>query len=181
MDKYFKAIDFAQKAHKGQYRKGSDIPYIIHPLGVMEILIRNGAKEDAVIAGVLHDVVEDTDYTIEDIRIIFGDRVAQLVDYASEPHKDDEWHNRKTHTIEMLKTLKDKDALYVICADKYHNVCSMCKDYENMGDKLWDKFKQGRKNQKWYYQNIAKILFSYDSEDKFFNEYIQMVVNFFGE
>ncbi|MDR1694429.1 MAG: HD domain-containing protein [Lactobacillaceae bacterium] len=180
MDKYFEAIDFAQNAHKGQYRKGSHTPYIVHPLSVMEILIRNNAKEEVAIAGVLHDVVEDTEYTLEDIRERFGERVAKLVSYASEPHKDAPWKNRKEHTIELLRTLDDKDALYVICADKYHNICSMIKDYEILGDMLWSKFKYGREDQKWYYKTVAEILLSHDEEDDFFKRYMEKVKKFFG-
>ena len=57
-DNIFKAIEFAQLAHKGQYRKGTKLPYIIHPLGVMEILLRENASEEVVIAGILHDTLE---------------------------------------------------------------------------------------------------------------------------
>lgn len=181
MNKYFEAVDFAHKAHKGQYRKASKIPYIIHPLSVMELLIRNGAEEEAVIAGILHDVVEDTDCTLDEIKEIFGARVAELVGYASEPHREDKWMTRKLHTIELLKGLKDKEALNVICADKYHNVMSMAKDYEYIGEELWEKFKYGKEQQKWYYTSIADVLLSNDEKNKLFNDYAIAVKSFFGE
>lgn len=181
MEKYFEAIDFAEKAHWGQYRKGNRIPYIIHPLSVMEILIRNNAKEEVVIAGILHDVVEDTNYTLDDINEKFGDEVAKLVECASELEKNLPWEQRKQHTIDFLQTVKDKDILYLICADKLHNVTSMKADYEKIGDELWTKFKHGREKQKWYYKTIAEIFLKYDSEDKLFYEYMNEVKIFFGE
>ena len=79
------AIQFAMEAHKEEFRKGTTIPYIVHPLDVLSILLKNGAGEDLAIAGVLHDVTEDTDYTLQDIQSRFGDKVAILVEGASEP------------------------------------------------------------------------------------------------
>lgn len=167
MDKVFQAIDFAQMAHQGQYRKGSRVPYIIHPLAVMEYLIRFHCSEEVVMAGVLHDVVEDTAYTIEDIRENFGSRVAELVDFASEPeHESKSWSERKTHTVELLKSLQDKEVLYLTCADKLHNVRSMKEDYKVIGDELWKKFKEGKEKQKWYYNSMKEAYLSHYENEK---------------
>jgi (p)ppGpp synthase/HD superfamily hydrolase len=68
----FEAIEFGARAHAGKYRKGTEVPYIVHPLGVMKILVEHGASEDLVVAGILHDTVEDTYVTLEDIRNSFG-------------------------------------------------------------------------------------------------------------
>ena len=81
------AFKFAYNAHKNTYRKSSTIPYIVHPLDVASTLMKNNAPEHVVIAGLLHDVVEDEDYTLSDIRNVFGDEVATLVDGASEPEE----------------------------------------------------------------------------------------------
>ena len=107
------AIQFAMEAHKEEFRKGTTIPYIVHPLDVLSILLKNGAGEDLAIAGVLHDVTEDTDYTLPDIQSRFGDKVAILVQGASEPEeltkgvpngeKRKTWKLRKSQKIEKIK------------------------------------------------------------------------------
>ena len=74
-----KAVEFATKAHEGQKRKSGE-PYIVHPKAVMETLIEWGMDEDTVIAGVLHDTVEDTEVTLDDVKKEFGESVAFLVD-----------------------------------------------------------------------------------------------------
>ena len=76
------AIVFAAKAHKGQVRKGTDVDYITHPMEVLQILTQMGADGNLLIAGVLHDVVEDTDVTLDEVRELFGDDVATLVDLS---------------------------------------------------------------------------------------------------
>ena len=101
----FKAIGFAVKAHSGQYRKGTKLPYIVHPLGVAKILIEYGCPEQLIVAGILHDAVEDTHVSLHEIKHLFGWDVADLVEAASEPDKSDTWENRKKHTIGMLQSL----------------------------------------------------------------------------
>jgi len=98
----FKAIEFAAKAHAGQYRKGTRVPYLVHPLNVAKILIDSGCSDVVAVAGILHDTVEDTPITLDEIRKHFGQAVAELVAGASEPDKSDTWENRKKHTIEYL-------------------------------------------------------------------------------
>jgi (p)ppGpp synthase/HD superfamily hydrolase len=100
----FKAIEFATRAHSGQYRKGTKLPYIVHPLGVAKILIECDSPEHLIVAGILHDTVEDTSATLDEIKQTFGWDIADLVEAASEPDKSDTWENRKEHTIQMLKT-----------------------------------------------------------------------------
>ena len=89
------AIEVATKAHEGQLRKTGE-PYIIHPIAVMKILEEWNMDEDSIIAGVLHDTVEDTDATIEDIEREFGKRVAGLVSYESENKRGNEIYVRFT-------------------------------------------------------------------------------------
>jgi len=106
----------------------STIPYIVHPLDVASTLMKNYAPEHVVIAGLLHDVVEDEDYTLSDIRDEFGDEVATLVDGASEPEelinadggKSNIWPERKAHTIDFIKNA-DRDMKLLSCADKLAN------------------------------------------------------------
>jgi len=150
----FDAIEFAAKAHSGQFRKGTKIPYIVHPLGVAKILIEHDCPEEIVVAGILHDTVEDSTVTIDDIRQSFGEKVAWLVQAASEPDKPDTWENRKRHTIEFLKTAP-VDVLLVSLADKLDNIRAIRQDYEKLGDALWPRFHRPKDSQMWYYRALV--------------------------
>lgn len=156
-ERMFRAVEFAAKAHRGQYRKGTQVPYIVHPLGVARTLIELGCDEDVVIAALLHDVVEDTSFTLENIKKEFGDRVASIVDGCTEPHHNNEpWEVRKKHTIEFLKTAPS-DVLLVACADKLDNIRATKLDLQARGEETWSKFHKGRAEQEWYYRELAKI------------------------
>ena len=153
----FKAIEFAAKAHNGQFRKCSQIPYIIHPIHVAKILIENGFAEPVVAAGILHDTVEDTIVTLEDIKREFGNEVAQIVTGASEPDRSKQWEERKKHTIEFLKTANE-DIIAVVCADKIDNAGSILEDLEKEGQSIWKRFNRPKKDQQWYYGSIVEVL-----------------------
>lgn len=149
---------FATRAHRGQVRKGTDIPYISHPYAVGLILQKAGCREEVVSAGIMHDLLEDTDVTLEQIRVKFGLEVAGIVEGCSEPNHDDlPWETRKEHTITYLKTAPIEVRL-VACADKLHNVRSMLVDYSRVGEELWKRFKRGREKQEWYYRAVAASL-----------------------
>lgn len=154
MKKIDTAIEFAARAHSGQCRKGTRIPYIVHPLGVARILIQRGCPDHVVIAGILHDTVEDTPVTIEEIRQGFGRDIAALVNAATEPDRNETWENRKTHTIGMVKTLSEEAAILVL-ADKLDNIRAIREDLEANGKAVWDRFKRPREWQKWYYESLA--------------------------
>ena len=96
------SIVFANKAHKGQLRKGTDIDYISHPMEVMQILTAMGADDDLIIAGVLHDTVEDTATTVEEIAEKFGSDIATLVAHHSQD-KSQPWEERKASVIDDLE------------------------------------------------------------------------------
>jgi len=152
----FKAIEFAARAHSGQYRKGTKIPYIVHPLGVAKILIEYGCPEHLIVAGILHDTVEDTPVTLDEIKQSFGWHVADLVEAASEPDKSDTWENRKNHTIAMVTILSD-EAVVLVLADKLDNIRAIRADYERYGEDLWQRFNRPREKQKWYYEGLSII------------------------
>jgi (p)ppGpp synthase/HD superfamily hydrolase len=152
----FRAIEFATKAHAGQYRKGTKIPYIIHPLAVAKILIEYGGPEHVVIAGILHDTIEDTPVTADQIKGVFGCHVANLVVAVSEPDKSDTWENRKKHTLTMLKILSE-EALLISLADKLDNIGAIQDDLMMHGPDLWKRFKRPREEQRWYYESLAGI------------------------
>ena len=146
-DRFVEAFEFAYAAHKGDCRKSSTIPYIVHPLDVASILMKNNAPENVVIAGLLHDVVEDTSICLSEIKDRFGDGVATLVNGASEPEelvnagngKIENWRERKDHTIEFIKGARH-DMKLLTCADKLANIRDIIRDYDRLGEDLWDRF-----------------------------------------
>jgi (p)ppGpp synthase/HD superfamily hydrolase len=157
MTAIFDAIEFAADSHRGHYRKGTKIPYIIHPLNVAKILIDARCAEAVAVAGILHDTVEDTPASLDDIRRRFGEAVARIVEGASEPDKSKSWEQRKTHTIRFLKTAPE-DVLLVSCADKIENLEAIRKDRERVGEEVWARFKRGRDQQEWYYRSVLAAL-----------------------
>lgn len=152
-----KAIITATKAHHKQYRKKTKIPYIIHPYAVGMILLKNGCNDEVVAAGLLHDTVEDTDLTLEDIEREFGSVVAGIVQGCSEPDKSLSWEERKEHTLEELKTAS-LDIRLVACADKIHNIRSIYDDILTHGESVWKRFKRGKEKQEWYYRGLVESL-----------------------
>lgn len=153
------AIELAALAHNGQLRKGTDIPYITHPFAVGLMLMDTGCSESVVIAGILHDTVEDTDLTLDHIRINFGDSVADIVDGCSED-KTLKWTARKTERIEALKSASTEVCI-VTCADKLHNLRTVISEFEDIGNEVWDRFHGGFEAQSWYYQSILGSLNSH--------------------
>lgn len=152
-----KALQIASKAHQRQCRKGTDIPYIAHPVAVGIILLKAGYRDEVAAAGILHDTVEDTELTLEDIKRDFGTEIAEIVAGCSEPDKTLSWEERKEHTIEFLKTASE-EIRAVACADKLHNIRSIINDYEKDGEAVWDRFNRGRAQQKWYYTSLVESL-----------------------
>ena len=152
----FEAVRFAAEAHTGQFRKGSRVPYLIHPLNVAKILLDHGCSDDLAIAGLLHDTVEDTEVTVEEIRSIFGDTVAQLVEFATEPDGLWAWEKRKQHTLARLDS-GELPALLLSIADKLDNIRSMRSDLDLLGEKAWERFKRPRDKQRWYYESLSRI------------------------
>ena len=158
-----KAIVFATEAHEGQFRKGTHIPYILHPIEAAAI-VGTMTTDDEIIAGaVLHDVVEDTDTTVDEIKELFGKRVAELVASESENKREDKpaestWKIRKQETLDHLKTAPI-DVKMITLGDKLSNIRAIYRDYYTIGDKLWQRFNQkDKKEHYWYYQGIADCL-----------------------
>ena len=155
------AIEVAAEAHHGQYRKGTSTPYITHPYAVGLILMEAGCTEVVIIAGILHDTVEDTDLTLDFIRERFGDAVANIVDGCSE-NKALRWRARKTERIEALRTASP-EVCTVTCADKLHNLRTIISEYDDIGDSVWDRFHGGVEDQAWYYRSILNAIADRDT------------------
>ncbi|MBP5204258.1 HD domain-containing protein [bacterium] len=159
------ALQFAIKAHSGQVRKREPhLPMVIHPISVANILRDYGCDDNVIAAGYLHDVVEDTSYTLEDIRKEFGEDIEHLVEVATEPDKSLEWEERKQHTIDTVKNLSTREKL-VIMADKINNIEEIRDAMKKEGKKDFSIFKRGEKEQEWYYRNIYKSLANQEDEN----------------
>lgn len=150
------AILFATERHAGQLRKGTTLPYILHPLETLQILTEMQADIDLQIAGVLHDTIEDTETTAEELALLFGSDVAQLVTHHSED-KSKSWAERKTIAV-MAAKQADERIKMLILADKLSNLRAIVRDYHAVGDTLWKRFNAPKEKQAWYYNGILDAL-----------------------
>lgn len=150
------AIIFATLKHHGQKRKGTDIPYIVHPMEVMQVLTANGCSDNVIVAGILHDVLEDTDTTKKEVLESFGQDVLDIVLCESED-KSKSWKERKQATIDHLAS-SSKEVKLVCCADKLSNIKSMYCDLQKIGDRLWERFNAPKEDIHWYYSGIVDAL-----------------------
>ncbi len=156
-DTISEAIIFATKAHFGQRRKGTNVPYIWHPLSVGMLLQDAEAPTELVVAGVLHDVVEDTSVTVNEIRERFGSTIADIVQGCSEDDRNLPWEHRKTQAIEFLRTAPPEIKL-VSAADKLDNLRAISSDLTKVGSGIWSRFKRGRDKQERYYRRVLTSL-----------------------
>lgn len=170
-DRFSRAVDYARIAHAAQFRKGSNIPYIYHLLGVASLVIEFGGSEDQAIAGLLHDTLEDCGAAHEAvIRAQFGDAVAGIVkdctdgtaegkaSHVDPKAKRRDWTERKLAYLAHLKTAPDQTLLVSAC-DKLHNARAIVQDLENpdVGTRVFDRFTGGRAGTLGYYQALAEI------------------------
>lgn len=152
------ALDFAVRAHGTQVRKGTRIPYISHPLGVAGLVFEGGGDEDQVIAGLLHDVLEDTPVTPTQILAAFGPRVADIVEACSDTQEQPKppWLQRKQTYLAHLQKAPP-DVLLVSLADKLHNARALLLDLRTEGPDVFNKFNAGLHNTLWYYQELTTV------------------------
>lgn len=156
-DLLWRALAFAEQAHRGQFRKATRIPYLTHPLRVAEILLRAGLPEELAVAALLHDTLEDTAVTENDLRRTFGDRIADLVVALSEPeHRTAPWAERKAHTVTFLQQAPT-EVLLVALADKLDNLRSIAEDLRWQGERLWERFNAPKAQQAAYYRALAAV------------------------
>ena len=176
-----RAIVFAVKAHAGTERRGKGYPYIVHPLEAVEIVATMTADQELLAAAALHDTVEDTDVTVEDIRAAFGDRIASLVADESDEmpegvSEEDSWHSRKQAAISRLSRASH-DAKMVALGDKLSNMRAIARDYAVKGDALWNIFHaKDPKDHEWHYRGLADALreldgtFAFQEFEKLINQ-----------
>ncbi|MDD6194564.1 MAG: HD domain-containing protein [Lachnospiraceae bacterium] len=180
-----RALQFAADAHKGGFRKGTGIPYIIHPVEVATIVA--GLTDDAktIAAAALHDVVEDTKYTIEDIAAEFGSRVATLVAHESEDKMrhipaEESWRIRKERFLESLQDAP-REAKMICLGDKLSNMKQTVITHREKGSAMWQAFHQkDEKIQEWYYRTVGEKLSEF-SDTIYWKRYANYLDMVFGK
>jgi len=156
-----RAIEFAEQVHRDQMRKGKKMAYIEHPLAVGLILARAGAEEEIVIAGILHDTIEDSDgrITKQDIEQEFGSRVAEMVSDVTEQDKSLPWEERKRLAREHVAEMS-KDSLLVKSGDVVHNLTEIGIDLEREGGKIFERFNAPKEQQLEVYTKLVGAIAS---------------------
>jgi (p)ppGpp synthase/HD superfamily hydrolase len=154
------ALGYAARLHARQVRKGTDIPYISHLLGVCSIVLEYGGDEDQAIAALLHDGPEDQggQAALDDIRTRFGAAVADIVAGCTDTlvMPKPPWQARKEAYIAHLADMPAPVRL-VSAADKLYNAQAILRDYYRLGDGLWDRFTGGKAGTLWYYRELANV------------------------
>ena len=172
MELVSEAVTFAVKAHDGMRRKKSQSPYILHPLEAAVIVGTMTDDQNVIAAAVLHDVVEDTDVTIEEIEERFGKRVKSLVQSETEDKRehippDQTWRIRKEESLELLSKTDDIGVLMMWVGDKLANMRAIYRDFKVDGISMWQRFNQkDERQQAWYYYSVVKLterLFEYSA------------------
>lgn len=158
-----RAICFAVKAHANTERREKGFPYIVHPLEAVAIVATMTNDQGLLAAAVLHDTVEDTDTTVEELRALFGERVAGLVVTESDVEvegmtHDESWQIRKQAAIDRLAAAS-REAKMVALGDKLSNMRAIARDYAEMGEAVWQKFAVKEKApHAWHYRGLAASL-----------------------
>ncbi len=156
------ALVWAAELHEDQKRKGGDVPYVSHLIGVAAIVLEHGGTEDQAIGALLHDALEDQAHKMSpnEIRARFGDRVEAIVEACTDGNPEEQrdrdparWRVRKQIYIDQVAT-KPADALLVSMADKLYNARAILEDFREIGDKLWPRFTAGRVGNLWYYRAL---------------------------
>jgi (p)ppGpp synthase/HD superfamily hydrolase len=158
-ERFDEAFQYAHAAHADQKRKGTEVPYVGHLIGVASIVLDDGGCEDEAIAGLLHDAAEDAGgrARLDDIRQRFGDAVAKIVDDCTDSWTDPKppWAERKKQYVEHARTLAPS-SIRVSAADKVHNAYAILRDLRNIGDEVWTRFKASPDDVLAYYQGLVR-------------------------
>lgn len=178
-----RAITFAVKAHQGMERKGKGFPYIVHPMEAVCIVATMTNDQELLAAAALHDVIEDTDTTADDLKKEFGERVAMLVEAESDDKtggsKAETWHQRKQDTLDRLRNA-DLDIKIVALGDKLSNMRAIAHDYAVLGDELWNRFTvKDPAEHAWRYHALAEALSDLSDTDAY-KEFHTLVNKTFG-
>ena len=154
-----RAIEFAVRSHSGTERRGKGFPYIVHPMEAMAIVATMSSDQEILAAAALHDVVEDTEVTLDEIRSLFGERIAFLVDTESDRLGEGfDWRARKEDSLRRLKQAS-RDEKIVALGDKLSNMRAIARDYTSKGEVFWDLFHVKDKSiHSWRYHALLDAL-----------------------
>ena len=158
-----RAILFAVRAHAGTERRGKGFPYIVHPMEAVAIVSTMTPDQELLAAAALHDTVEDTDVTVEQLREEFGERIAHLVADESDTFEtgvseEESWHTRKQAAIDRLSRAS-REAKMVALGDKLSNMRAIARDYAQKGDSFWNLFHvSDPAEHEWHYRGLADAL-----------------------
>jgi (p)ppGpp synthase/HD superfamily hydrolase len=162
-DKYPEAVGYAAIAHGEQRRKGTNIPYIFHPIAVSALVIEHGGNEVQAIAALLHDVLEDCGaHHGPVIAERFGRDVLRIVEGLTDGLPDErgiksQWRERKERYLAHLESA-DLDVVFVSACDKLHNAMAIADDHAAIGEAVFDRFSQPRSSTVWYYHGLARVI-----------------------
>ncbi|MGP8251320.1 MAG: HD domain-containing protein [Terracidiphilus sp.] len=168
-ERFTRAVDYARTLHI-ERRKGTEIPYMAHLLGVASLVMGESGRvdfpvtEDMVIAALLHDTVEDYggEPRLRDVEFNFGSNVARMVEGLSDTLAEDSsnkepWEERKKTYLARLRH-EPRDVQLISAADKLYNAQSILTDYRRIGEEIWRRFKRGRNDQLWYFNELLAVL-----------------------
>ena len=180
------AILFAAKAHQNEIRKGNGQHYIFHPIEVLSLVSLMSKDDEVLCAAVLHDTVEDTDVTIEEIKETFGSRVTDLVSYESEDKRDNinkeqTWKERKRETIDLMAKSKDIGAKMVCLADKVSNLRSLHLGLLDKGEDFWQVFNMKDPLMHYWYHDELRRALSDLCDYSVYKEYCFLIDTIFGK
>lgn len=151
------ALRFARGRHRGQRRKGDGRPFITHPMAVARLLEQWKMPQEVVAAGLLHDVLEDTDATAGELKARFGPGVTRLVRAVTDLPKRHSWEKRKAAYLARLR-LAPREALAVSCADKIHNTLSLIEAYEQEGASIFARFRRPPAKKLAYHRQVERLI-----------------------
>ena len=175
-----KAIRIAATAHSRQKRKGSDVPYVIHPFSVMCIAETETQDEDTLIACLFHDIIEDVpdEYPAEKMEAEFGSNVLDIVMGVTKDESIEDWRERCEAYQDNLENKAPVESVTVATADKIHNMMSIIADHENIGEEVWAKFNSGREQQVWWYTSNLELIKRRTPDSKLIPRYEELLDQF---
>lgn len=181
-----KALHFAIDAHANIERRGKGFPYIVHPMEAVSIVASITSDQELLAAAALHDVIEDTSITVEQLRTEFGDRIADIVAAESDNMnegitKESSWHDRKKAALKRLQA-SPYEVKVVAMGDKLSNMRAIARDYEVLGDELWNRFHapNGKADHSWRYHALAEALSELDGTFAY-REFVTLMKQTFHE
>ncbi len=175
------AMLFAFKANKGKKVKINNVDKTFDNIAVYSLMKDICDAEDVLVAALLHDVINDTEYGYEEIEELFGTLVADMVSDLSEDMSIAKWMDRKKDFVKRMKSNYDINVINIMVAVKLYDLLSYYDYFLQNGDKLW-KLSSGDKNENcWLYREIYNIGKKKNADSNLLNRYKELLIVYFGE